>query len=384
MPHSTIHVLVISAWLPSKRNPAAGIFVFRQANALNALPDVTAGIIGRRDLATLSSSPVHVTGIERALIANKMYIPKAGQWLIDLWGKQYLDIFDSYTKKYGRPDIIHAHSYVAGFAARYFSHVRGIPFVLTEHATAVLAQQIPWYHKRALRSVLQNAAALIAVGKGLQQALHVRSKRDVLLIPNCYDASVFKRINSQIRGNGRTLITAGSLIPRKRVSLLLRAFAAWKNRTPGDTLVIVGNGPKKGSLVHLARGSGIDTAVRWIPYASPETLADIFNKADLYVSTSALETFGITILEAMACGLPVLCTRSGGPEDFVKRDHGVLLENDATPDTIASAIDEILTNDRRHDPAAIAEYAYRNFSGEEIAKRIHEVYRNILTAHQDS
>jgi glycosyltransferase involved in cell wall biosynthesis len=103
------------------------------------------------------------------------------------------------------------------------------------------------------------------------------------------------------------LLHVGSNIPRKRLDVLLRAFAEIKKEVPAAILVRVG-GPLGPGLQSLAVELGVEHAIAELPYLSDRGLAAVYRKCNLLLLPSEREGFGLPVLEAMACGLPVLCS----------------------------------------------------------------------------
>jgi glycosyltransferase involved in cell wall biosynthesis len=104
-----------------------------------------------------------------------------------------------------------------------------------------------------------------------------------------------------------TLLSVGSTIPRKRMDILLRVFAAVRHNLPSARLVRVG-GPFTAPQLHLAKQLGVGDFISVLPFVSSEVLASIYRRADLLLQPSESEGFGMPITEAMACGCPVLAS----------------------------------------------------------------------------
>ncbi len=110
------------------------------------------------------------------------------------------------------------------------------------------------------------------------------------------------------------LVTVGRLVARKAVDQLLRVVA----ELPAHVhLLVIGDGPQRSHLVSLAQTLGLQSRVHFLGYVDEEAKLRLLKMADLYVSTSQHEGFGLVFLEAMACGLPVLAYDHGGQRDFL-------------------------------------------------------------------
>jgi L-malate glycosyltransferase len=143
-------------------------------------------------------------------------------------------------------------------------------------------------------------------------------------------------------------------------------------------LMIIGSGVEEEKLKQLARSLDVAPRTTWTRFMSSAELAKEFRSAHVLVSASDTETFGIVVAEALMCGLPVVCTASGGPEEFVGEKQGIILEKLALPQELASAIQHIQTNYAQYNTADIALYAKEQFSRQVIIPKILGHYQEIL------
>ncbi|MEF8940414.1 MAG: glycosyltransferase, partial [Salinivenus sp.] len=147
---------------------------------------------------------------------------------------------------------------------------------------------------------------------------------DVEIHPNLAPAAFF-----QAPPSGRPspppfrIVTVGRLSPQKNVGGLLDALA--RQAGTETTLTIVGDGPRRSELEQQARTLGLKNRVRFLGQCDRGSVREALWDAHAFVLPSHHETFGVVLLEAMATGLPVLATASGGPEDLVTPETGLLV-----------------------------------------------------------
>ncbi len=110
-----------------------------------------------------------------------------------------------------------------------------------------------------------------------------------------------------IGANTLEILHVGSTIPRKRIDVLLRVFAAIREANPSARLVRVG-GPFTNDQVDLARDLNVEDAAVVLPFVTSKVLAAVYRRAALVLVTSEREGFGLPLIEAMACGAPVLAS----------------------------------------------------------------------------
>lgn len=172
------------------------------------------------------------------------------------------------------------------------------------------------------------------------------------------------------------ILTVGTIEPRKRIDFLVRAFEkARATASLPHNLVIVGKvGWKAKASLRAIVNSDAAGAIHHLDYVSTDNLAAIYQAADLFVSASRYEGFGLPPLEAMACGVPVVTT-PGGALGEVVGTAGMVIE-DATAEALGAAVAAVLTDEQlRASFARKSLERAANFSWEETARKTLEVYK---------
>ena len=230
-----------------------------------------------------------------------------------------------------RPDVVYAHFLVpAGLIATLTTSA---PLVVTAHGQDVRNIGSMRAIRFATRRVVRRAATVVAVSDYLRRELEAKvpeahGKTEVV------DCGVdLERFRIEPRGTaaGPAFLCVGSLTARKNVLRLARAF----ERLGEGTLTFVGDGPLREQLagrpgIVLAGRVPHDEVPRWIA------------AADVVCGPSLVEPFGEALLEALACGRPVVATRVGGPPEFVPPGAGILVDpadEDALTDALRAAAD---------------------------------------------
>ncbi len=173
----------------------------------------------------------------------------------------------------------------------------------------------------------------------------------------------------------------GNLKPHKNVDLLLRGFSLLHARRRGGRhLVILGKGEEQTkSLQALCARLGVSNQVRIIPHAPEEILPSLYGAAELLIMPSLAEGFGYPVVEAMACGTPVVCSRTSAlPE--IAGDAAEFFDPTSCEDMVA-AIEKVLeSRDRRDVLRERGLQRARVFAWEECGRNHAELYKNILNA----
>ena len=108
-----------------------------------------------------------------------------------------------------------------------------------------------------------------------------------------------------------------------------------------------------------------------------QEVVECMRQCDFLVSPSLFETFGVVIIETLACGKPVIATRSGGPEEILNKETGILVPQKDI-DALANAIDYMLSHHGEYSSEKIARYAHEKFSFQAVGHALDEIYRGLL------
>lgn len=218
---------------------------------------------------------------------------------------------------------------------------------------------------RHLERAILNRGYILSLSQYTRRTLDRLAKRPAVrdVLPMPIDTQFFSPKKSS-RVRGRIGFSGRFDDPRKNIGLLLEALAILRTRGHAVTALIVG-GTATSAMRRQIAAHSITDGVDFYPYGDRETLRNYLRTLDAFVVPSYQEGLCIAALEAMACGLPVVSTRCGGPEEFViGEETGYLVEFDAT--AMADAILRILTDDGRRDRlgAAARDLVLRDYSHE--------------------
>lgn len=250
-------------------------------------------------------------------------------------------------------------------------------------AQRVLASPVRKLLARQERLVFERAALILANGphaaNSVRQAYpHVADRLRTLTYP--VDTALFRPDpDARRRGRSRYLLFTGRINdPRKNVGMLIRAFARVRSARPDLSLVLAGE-PPEASVTRVLTETGLADAVHFVGHQPVSALIALYQGAELFVLPSLQEGLGISMLEALACGLPVVATRCGGPEPVLLDGvTGRLVANDA-PDALADAILDLLA-----DPQRLAamrercvEFAAQNFARDRTEAALLDAFRSV-------
>ncbi len=284
-----------------------------------------------------------------------------------------------------RPDIIHAHcAYPDGRAAIEYGAQTGRPVVITVHGSDVkILPKLKSQWRQRIVEALTQAAAVIAVSQELRrEVLHLGVPPDkVRCIPNGVDCRLFSATGShQPDKEGWRLLYVGRFVEAKGLRVLLAALAKVRSQGRQVSLTLVGGHPATGTAdpflpqvraLNLSAQVSFEDALPW------EDLPPYMAAADLFVLPSFSEGLTTSLVEAMACGLPVVATRCGGPEEVVNEEVGRLVAVGDAED-LAAGILAVLDNYHRYDREAIRQQTEARYDYRRVAAQIQAVYEDVL------
>ena len=243
-------------------------------------------------------------------------------------------------------DLIHAHFLLPpGLIGVCVGSLLGKKTAVTAHGSDLLIQAKNPILRRLIKFVLKRADYVLVVNQTLQEkVLELGINPDKIYItPNAVDVEKFTPQNKElppsvkISSDKPVLLFVGNLVFQKGVKYLLEAKKLMKAETE---LVIVGDGPLRQDLEMKVRDEKISDVIFT---GARRDVDEIMPSADVFVLPSISEGFPITILEAMASGLPVVATNVGGISEVMNEDVGIMV-NPSNPGELASTLDKILEN----------------------------------------
>jgi N-acetyl-alpha-D-glucosaminyl L-malate synthase BshA len=237
-------------------------------------------------------------------------------------------------------DIIHAHYAIPqGFAGVLIKKVRKKPMVLTVHGSDLTILGGSPLIRPLLKWILNRTDRIIAVSNYLKTLLLE------LDVPEEKISVIYNGVDQQDPAGGgeKRIIYIGALVHQKGVDVLLNGFKKIKETHPDLKLVIVGDGPERENLEGLAEKLGL-TIIEFTGYL--EDLDQVFTSQSILVLPSRKEGFGIALLEAMARGVPVVASKTGGVLEIVEDGRNGLLFSKEHPESLADAVIKLLDNSK--------------------------------------
>lgn len=278
-------------------------------------------------------------------------------------------------------DLVHAHMiYPEGAVAHRLARRLGVPFVVTEHAPWTER----WFSSRLVRrealAAARAATAILAVSSSVQRSIvsYGIDPARVRVVPIGVDHETFELGASEHRRADQVLFV-GWINFVKGVDVLLEAMRLLVQRGSPARLVLVGGALYRNTrlqeekLRRMAASLDLGDRVVFLGRRPPAEVARLMAESAVVVLPSRAESFGAVLVEALACGTPVVATRCGGPEDIVVPEVGELVPVEDS-DALADAIDNVLRNAQRFPPLDLRRYAIERFSWERVVPAVFDAY----------
>jgi glycosyltransferase involved in cell wall biosynthesis len=245
--------------------------------------------------------------------------------------------------------------------------------VLTEHSGPFAVHTGTLMKRHLVRQALAAADGVVAVSPTLREEM-----RPFLARPDEVEV-IGEVVRDHFHGERRAdaarpiVLTAAILTRGKGMDVLIDAVMRLRGRGVAVTLEIAGDGPERPALERQARERGVADGVVFLGALARGPLRDRMLACSVFASASRHESFGLVIAEAMACGVPVVATRCGGPEWVVTEPGGRLVERDDA-EAMAAALAEVIAHPERHPPARVREGVVSRFGESAFLEAIARVY----------
>jgi len=397
-------VLIVADAYPGKASPEDNAFIHAQAAALGRwghavqvfcpTPFVPAFLRGDPRLGRFALAPPRERWDDIDVVRPRFFRPP-GSWFRSLAGPM---IAGSVARSFGRavarftPDLVHAHMATpVGYAAMLWARRHALPFVLTVHGLDIT--DYPRRHSRLRRQTLDamaGARVLIAVSRYLARAasdLGASRPAEVHYIgvdtdrfAPASEQRAMIRARLRIPPDAPVMVHAGRLVPEKGVRDTLAVLARLAPADGGIVLVLIGAGPERKPLERLVARENLAAHIRFLDPMPHHEMPAYLNAADLAIFPTRREGFGQILIEAQACGVPVVASRVGGVPEAVEDGVTGLLVRPGDIDGFVNAASALLYSpDRR---AALAQAARRRacdrFTLMDCAHSLNDVYDRCL------
>jgi 1,2-diacylglycerol 3-alpha-glucosyltransferase len=365
----------------------------------------------------------HISGITNYISLSKKFLEKRGhevfvftfseegfsdneEHVIRSPGVPLLDTGYFISVRYSTParrllntmDIVHVHHpFVSGSLARLYCQPRRIPIVFTNHtrydlySQAYLPPMVDVIGLAAVKAYMptfcRSCNLVISPSAGMRDVLlgfGVDSPIDV--VPNGVDLQPFQetiipaqRSDLGFSETDDVLVYVGRLGPEKNLPFLLRSFAGTRQAYSGVRLLLIGDGSERNNLEATASQLGVQDSVRFLGAIEYEKIPAYLKMADAFVTASVTEVHPLTVIEAMAAGLPILGICSPGIGDLIlDGETGLLVATEDLASFTALMVRMVRERELRQRMGENATQSSRDFAIERTTVMIEERYLRVI------
>lgn len=282
------------------------------------------------------------------------------------------------------PDLVHAQSIALAAYALMIKVMLKKPYVVYGRGSDIYLSSR--FYSLLSRLTLMNAGAVIAQTNNMKGAMQEICERDIFVIPNGVNMDRFSRLSREesrsklnIKGSDIILLFVGGLRSIKGVRYLVESMSIIKQESGNVRLLIIGDGKERQDLEKLATKLNLNECIHFVRQVPNEVIPEYMISSDLFILPSLSEGFPVTVLEAMAAGLPIVITRVGGMPEIVREGENGFLVEPKNPGHIAEKVRLLLEdNELRWRISENNRKKAEQYSWERIARNIQEVYTEVV------
>ena len=368
------HIVFLARWYPHRYDPMFGLFVQRHAEAAALYNDISVVYV----------HPDNQNGIVDETINNvrtiRVYFKQSKSKIINLL--RFFKANNKALKRLCKPDIIHVHILTRlGIIARWQKLVHGIPYIITEHWSRYLPGNdfSGFFRKWATKIVVKHASVVTTVTENLAKAMqnHGLKNPNYMVLPNVVDTNLFQ-IKPHENATPKIIHISCFEDKSKNISGLLESLKILRDKGIAYQAVLVGDGMDYEAMKQKATFLHLNDNVTFTGMLQGQELVDVLASGDFLVLSSNYENMPVVILEAFACGLPVVSTYVGGISEIVNESNGLLVPpHDA--EKLANAMQKMLESYQNYDANTLRDSIIKKFSNEAVGKLLNSLYSTTLS-----
>ena len=309
--------------------------------------------------------------------------------IVKLFPEKYL--LNSYIRKYlikcfilkiekiqkKKIDVIHAHSFsCAGYDIALLKDKR-IKLVVTEHRSSIGNNQLSASDEKKLTYTVNNVDSFVCVSQSLADIVkkHTLTTRNIYVIPNIL-ADGFVYDKNIIKYDDFTFCAAGNLVEIKQYDVMIYSFVNAFGAGEKVKLLICGEGVERKNIEELIKKNNRCHQIQLLGLLPHDKVKEVMQKSHAFLHTSRSETFGVVMIEALACGLPVVGTLSGGSDDILK-SYGAFCAKVGDVNGISLLMKRLKSTYNDLDLYKISSSAISKYGASSISKQLTQLYKSL-------
>jgi glycosyltransferase involved in cell wall biosynthesis len=386
---SKLHILFLARWYPNRYDPMFGLFVRRHAEAVSLKHKVSVVYVTESDSVQKKFEIVQENhqGVNEVIVYYRKSLTG-----LKLFGKiinfyrffranlQAIAVVKSTS---GDFQITHIHVLTRlGLIALYYKIFYKRPYLITEHWSRYLPLTNGFHgflRKSFTRLIVRNASAITTVTQNLADAMqaHGLENRNYVILPNVVDTERFTILTNKMIPKVKMIHLSCFEDRSKNISGIIETIRLLHKQRNDFECFMVGDGMDFQSLKDSALDLVQHGIMRFTGLLEGEALSDMLKSADFLILFSNYENMPVVILEAFACGLPVVSSRVGGIPEMVNDSNGLLVDA-GNQSQFAEAISTMIDNYQNYNAVRIRNQVESVYGYEAVSSFLDQLYRKSL------
>ena len=386
------YVLWLPSWYPNKIEPYNGDFIQRHAKAVSLKENVHVIYVMKDALAAVTSGTLTETKTEGGLKETLIYYhvrPMKFKWLEKLLSfRAYVRVYKNAVlqclKEEGKPKLVQVYiAFKSGLIALWLKKRFGIAYVVSEQWTVYLPGAEPnfssfsFFNRYLVKKIMRQAAGIMVVsdylGQRLQQLFGVAKP---VVIPNVVDEKLFFYTKANGLSANR-FVHVSTLTFQKNPEAIIEAFSVLKQKGYSFTLDVIG--PQLPELAALVRNYGLEDDLFFRGEMPQAQLVKFVQNADALILYSRYETFGCVLIEANACGVPVIVSDISVLRENVKEGFNGIFAAAENGVALSGQIAYFIENKTQFNKEEIARYTAEKFNYARVGAQFEAWYKEQAT-----
>ena len=383
-------LFIIPSWYPTKLHPESGTF-FRDRAIILSKSDIEVVVIAHvlhsfKDVFHFNKIKVNQFQLDDNL---PVYInesinkyPRFPRYTFYQYKKNTLKLFNKAIKENGAPDLVFFNSSIWSSVALFEDlKERNIPYIISEHLKEfMIPGSFTPFQKKIIANAYHSCSQIIATSSALAKSISNNfpsCKEKLSIIPNPVDENIFSLKSITNKKSFITITCIALFRKEKRIDLVIESFNNILKSGIKCKLKLIGDGPLKSYIHKKIKLNKMSDNIQLLGYLSQDQIVKELHKSDLVVLASDIETFGVVLIEAQVCGVPVLATDCGGPRDIISSKTGVLTRPGSIDD-FTRGMKNIINKLDRYDAVSIRNRTIKYFGRNAYIEAIRNVIKKSL------
>ena len=383
-------VLWLASIYPSTLHPFDGDFIQRHAKATGMFCAVEI-IHVVKDADGLCTNDITETVASHGNLTERIIYYKPVSTSIKIidrllsslkYKKIYRNAVENYIAENGKPEFVHLHMAMkAGLTVLWLKRKYGIPYILSEHWGGYLDEAKPnikdynFIYRYYWKQIISKAVVCTFVSNVFQeQMLKKYSIKSSHVIPNVVDTDIFFAAE-KMQNEKTRFIHISTMIYQKNTEAILKAVSLIKDEFPVELYLF---GPINSSLESMITELRLKNVVFIKGEVPQQTLSAAIQQSDVLILYSRFETFGCVLIEANACGVPVIVSNLPVFHEIIEEGvNGYFVEGD-NPAALSEKLKEFIAEKNTFDKISIAVTAAQKYNFKKIGKQFFDLYQTLI------